>query len=54
MKQTHMKKMQISFPKCQLAAIKEESDQRGLSMAELIRRILDAYLDQKEKDAKSL
>jgi len=49
MAKTNMKQMQVSFPQRQLAAIKEESERREISKAELIRRIIDAYLDQLEE-----
>jgi len=43
-----MKQIKMAFTDRQLKALKKESVTLGISFAELIRRILDRHLDQKQ------
>jgi len=43
-----MKQVKVAFTDRQLKALKKESMTLGISFAELIRRILDRHLDQKQ------
>ena len=43
-----MKQIKMALTDRQLKALKKESDTLGISFAELIRRILDRHLDERQ------
>ena len=44
-----MKRTNIYLTERQMKALQKKADKMGLSMAELVRRILDEYLDKEER-----
>jgi len=52
MKRTSMEKIQAFLSRRQFDFLIKESERREISLAEVLRRILDDYLDQLEKDQK--
>lgn len=45
-----MERSQIYFTKQEKDFFKKEAKQKGISMAELIRRVLDSYMELKNKE----